>query len=971
MSSEETMPRRPGRPEDGDTLPRRKSPKDEATQRRAPLAEESSFPPALSSDDTGSGETDLRGPFGLDRRLFAAGCAGLVVLGVLLIGFWLFFLPPLNLADQLRGCQTLNAGSPVISLPDGVGIALTSGGRLRVCPGSISREALLAGQGGREYQQALRSLPSYLELRSPLYTFEPRGEGHAVVQIPLPADAVPYQTLDLYRWDKEAGQWVFVPGHVDMAAGVFRASTLPDNVALFQTRRPASLIGTTLEAGQALDVVGASTLNLIMPAGITLRSDGVLEGALIGGWELGAGYAVVPVIRTAEGVDLRTLRYDQAGLALHIEDLKNLAVSGGYHGVAIDYPVNPPDREAFTAFITGLADALHQHNKLLIVILPRPSGSAMNWDTGGYDWQAIGAVADAVVIEAGDNPVDYAVNGSAVTLLGWAVGEISRFKVYLAMSASSVQDAGGDLTLISYDEALAPLGSVTVSSPAPASSDAYLLGTEFNFGLSGSVADLTADQNTGAYTYTLDGGQRRIWIVTANTIRARLDMAAAYNIGGMVINNLLSEGNDAGLETAINEFKANNASTVPSQLAMQWTVSGASGAVLSQSTGIGTPLVWRADAPGDYTVQGQIVGGRVSDRGAVAVRVVPPDTPTPLPNTPQATVRPSNTNPGATTAPPATQAATAPPVSGQVTGALEIGGQVPGFISHGSLMHYAGMNWVKFQIAWTPGMDPSSAAGAIAAGHGAGFKVLLSIAAQNKYPGSIDFASFSAFLGGVAALGPDAIEVWNEPNINREWPTGQINGANYVTNMLAPAYQAIKAANPNVMVISAAPAPTGYWGACAPEGCDDWLYIAQMRDAGAASYLDCVGIHYNEGIIPPSQTSGDPRSEHYTRYFFGMLNLYYSTLGKPLCFTELGYLTPEGYGTLPAGFSWAQNTTVAQQAAWLAEAAVLASQSGKVRLMIIFNVDFTVWGDDPQAGYAIIRPGGGCPACDAVHAVLP
>jgi hypothetical protein len=893
------------------------------------------------------------------------------VLIVLLIGFWLFFLPPLNLVDQLRGCQTLSAGSPVIALPDGVGIALSGGGRLRVCPSSVTREVLLAGQGGREYQRALQSLPAYLELRSPLYTFEPRGDGHAVVQIPLPADATPYQTLDLYRWDEEAGQWVFVPGHVDVAAGVFRASTLPDNVALFQTRRPTSLIGTTLEAGQTLDAISASTLNLVMPAGVNLRHDGTLEGALIGGWELGAGYAVVPVVRTTDSPALGTLLYNQASVALHIEDLKNFVVGDGYHGVAIDYPVNPADREAFTAFITNLANTLHQHNKLLIVVLPRPAGGAMTWDTGGFDWQAIGAVADAVIIEAGNNPVDYAVNGSAISLLGWAVGEISRFKVYLAMSASSVQDADGNLTLISYDEALAPLGTVSVSAATPASSDVYPVGTELNFGLNGNITDLIADQNTGAYTYTLpaDGGQRRIWIVTANTIRARLDMAATYNIGGMVINDLLAEGNDAGLETAINEFKASNVSTVPSQLTMQWTVSGASGAVLSQSTGIGTPLVWRADAPGDYTVQGQIVGGRVSDRGSVAVRVAPLDTPTPLPT--QVTVRPGTSSPGATTPPPSTtQAATAPPVSGQVTGALEIGGQVPGYISHGSLMHYAGMNWVKFQIAWTPGMDPGSVAGAITAGHGAGFKVLLSIAAQNKYPGSIDFASFTAFLGSVAALGPDAIEVWNEPNINREWPTGQINGANYVTNMLAPAYQAIKAANPNVMVISAAPAPTGYWGACAPEGCDDWLYIAQMQDAGAASYLDCVGIHYNEGIIPPSQTSGDPRSEHYTRYFFGMLNLYYSTLGKPLCFTELGYLSPEGYGTLPGGFSWAQNTTVAQQAAWLAEAAVLASQSGKVRLMIIFNVDFTVWGDDPQAGYAIVRPGGSCPACDALHNVI-
>jgi hypothetical protein len=63
-------------------------------------------------------------------------------------------------------------------------------------------------------------------------------------------------------------------------------------------------------------------------------------------------------------------------------------------------------------------------------------------------------------------------------------------------------------------------------------------------------------------------------------------------------------------------------------------------------------------------------------------------------------------------------------------------------------------------------------------------------------------------------------------------------------------------------------------------------------------------------------------------------------------------------------------TSVAEQAAWLAEAAVLASNSGKVRLMIVYNVDFTLYSDsDPQAGYGIIRPGGGCPACETLHNV--
>ena len=54
---------------------------------------------------------------------------------------------------------------------------------------------------------------------------------------------------------------------------------------------------------------------------------------------------------------------------------------------------------------------------------------------------------------------------------------------------------------------------------------------------------------------------------------------------------------------------------------------------------------------------------------------------------------------------------------------------------------------------------------------------------------------FAGYLAGVAQLGPDAIEVWNEPNLDREWPRGQISGAMYTT-LLAKAYNAIKGATP-------------------------------------------------------------------------------------------------------------------------------------------------------------------------------
>ncbi|MCA9942144.1 MAG: SH3 domain-containing protein [Anaerolineales bacterium] len=307
-----------------------------------------------------------------------------------------------------------------------------------------------------------------------------------------------------------------------------------------------------------------------------------------------------------------------------------------------------------------------------------------------------------------------------------------------------------------------------------------------------------------------------------------------------------------------------------------------------------------------------------------------------------------------------------PPVANS---GFELGGQTHGF-ANPTLMSYAGMNWVKFQHKWGTGDSPDAVAGRIQQAHANGFKVLLSIPGADH--SSINYSAYISFLGGVAALGPDAIEIWNEMNIDREWPNGQIDPAAYTNNMLKPAYQAIKAANPNVMVISGAPAPTGFFGGCGGGGCDDGLYVAGMAAAGAASYMDCIGIHYNEGIIPPSQQSGDPRSEHYTRYFWGMVNTYYNAFGgsRKLCFTELGYLSGQDYGGLPGGFAWAGNTTIAQHAAWLAEATSLAANSGKTRLLIVFNVDFVTFNSDPQAGYAMIRKDGSCPACETLRQVM-
>ncbi len=361
-----------------------------------------------------------------------------------------------------------------------------------------------------------------------------------------------------------------------------------------------------------------------------------------------------------------------------------------------------------------------------------------------------------------------------------------------------------------------------------------------------------------------------------------------------------------------------------------------------------------------------LVDNRTLDEASLNITV------TGVPSTPTPTPPPVVDSGGSTSG--GTSGSNPPPpvVNPGAGGTFELGGHVMGY-GHTNEMRSAGMTWAKVQIRWNLGEGTGAAANAINAAHANGFRILLGIVGYSNQMSDYNAYTdaFAAYLGQVAALGPDAIEVWNEPNLAREWPAGSINGSNYI-QMLSKAYNAIKSTNPNVMVISAALAPTGFFGGCATNGCDDNVFLRQMANAGAVNYMDCIGAHYNEGIIGPDQRSGDPRSEHYSRYFYGTLDLYYNTFGgsRRVCWTELGYLSGEGYPPLPPNFAWAGNTTLGQHAEWLGRATTLSRSSGRVRLMIVWNVDFTVYNDDPQAGYAIVRPDGSCPACATLSAAM-
>lgn len=121
-------------------------------------------------------------------------------------------------------------------------------------------------------------------------------------------------------------------------------------------------------------------------------------------------------------------------------------------------------------------------------------------------------------------------------------------------------------------------------------------------------------------------------------------------------------------------------------------------------------------------------------------------------------------------------------------------------------------------------------------------------------PGNSDhFASFLSAMATRYRGRIHAYQVWNEPNLAREWGNKPPNAGEY-TQMLKKAYQAIKKADPNALVISAGLAPTTERS---QRAVPDTQFIQAMYAAGAKPYFDLLGAHGAGYKAPPEKDPGE------------------------------------------------------------------------------------------------------------------
>ncbi len=302
-----------------------------------------------------------------------------------------------------------------------------------------------------------------------------------------------------------------------------------------------------------------------------------------------------------------------------------------------------------------------------------------------------------------------------------------------------------------------------------------------------------------------------------------------------------------------------------------------------------------------------------------------------------------------------------------------------------------GFQWLKQQIEWEKfeqvkgQYDWSEIDRAVDTGYKNGIYLLLSVVkapdwARGPNPDTsvegppTNPQDLADFMGAMAARYKgrvQAYEVWNEQNLHYEWGNENIDATRYV-QLLAAAYQAIKAADPQALVISGALTPAGT--VPGPDNrllaVEDATYLRQMYQAGLKNYCDGVGAHPSGYNIPPDvdwQTYQDSTAQfrglwdnkHYSWSFRGVMETYRQIMvengdsGKLLWVTEFGWaVEPDP----PAARKYAADNTLDEQRDWTVKAFQMGKAWGWVGPMLLWNLNFRqILPGSEQAMWSIIE----------------
>jgi len=236
-----------------------------------------------------------------------------------------------------------------------------------------------------------------------------------------------------------------------------------------------------------------------------------------------------------------------------------------------------------------------------------------------------------------------------------------------------------------------------------------------------------------------------------------------------------------------------------------------------------------------------------------------------------------------------------------------------------------------------------------------------------------DYALYRHFMEVIATRyrgNVAAYELWNEPNLQREWNGTPLNATDLVS-LIAMGAEGVRAGDPAAIVISAAPAVTGINDGII--AIDDRVYFRAMLAAGVAGIVDGFGVHPYGWANPPDSSASTPdpavptHNNHPSFFFRDTLTDYAAILndfgvaGRQLWVTEFGWGSFDGFDAPPpAGAEFMANVSEWQQAVYTLRAYELAHDWPWVGPMMLWNLNFAPWlgPQFSESGYSLLRPDG-------------
>ena len=244
-----------------------------------------------------------------------------------------------------------------------------------------------------------------------------------------------------------------------------------------------------------------------------------------------SGIALVPTIANRVNDQwayepVASVLHDPAAMTRHIQDIVTLVQREDYAGIDIDYEDLPAtDRQAFTTFVTRLADALHDQNKILsVAVFAKATDAGDDQRNAGQDYAAIGAAADEVRLMAydyhwaGSTPGPVAPIPWVREVLDYAKTQIPAEKIVLGIPVSGYDWVDGHGEVVTWIQCY---------------------GRTKAFNATVQYDRLSASPS---FKYTdAQGRAHEVWFENAESTAVKLDAAKAAGIRGVYLWMISSE----------------------------------------------------------------------------------------------------------------------------------------------------------------------------------------------------------------------------------------------------------------------------------------------------------------------------------------------------------------------------------------------------------------------------------------------